>query len=302
MLKSTHTLAQLELSPASVGEIRRRLGEAGQLAERTTDAGLDLSGIAVVEKQDGRPFDCLVYRLRGYAEPAGELPDDVRDLLKDAADALERLAQVVAKSRGRHLVLYHPINWPDATVARFVEELRASSGLPVVPIAQPAQVVAYEGEPGAGLPEGKQDPSPEAARKRFRPLLDRVVVRRDDAPSLTAGGLHIPDVVRGKKNAQRGVVVAVGPGLVRPADEKLAAACHRAWERFNQLGVSDADAVLIGDALADAEAALRNPRPIPLKPGDVVYMAEWTGTEIEVDGEKLLLVREDDLIAVEDAS
>ena len=187
-MRSTHTLAHLELSPAALGEVSRLLDGAGQLEERTTDAGLDLTGVAAL------------------------------------------------------------------------------------------------------------------GGKRFRPLLDRVVVKRDAAPSVTAGGLHIPEVVQGKKNAQRGVVVAVGPGLVRPADEKLASSCRRAWERFNQLSVADADAVLIGDALAEAAASLRNPRPIPLKPGDVVYMAEWTGTEVEIDGEKLLLVREDDLIAVEDAS
>lgn len=142
--------------------------------------------------------------------------------------------------------------------------------------------------------------------KRFRPLLDRVVIRRDEPDHITAGGIVIPDVVRGKKNAQRGIVVAVGPGLARPADAKLASELNRLradfWPVVPWGFLAEGKEGRLWDLLVQAEKALENPRPIPLKPGDAVYMAEWTGTEIEVDGEKLLLVREDDIIAVEEAS
>lgn len=151
------------------------------------------------------------------------------------------------------------------------------------------------------IPEPITPPTPTPTPgKRFRPLLDRVLVRRDEAPRTTAGGLHIPDAVRAKKNAQRGVVVAVGPGLVRPADEKLAARCREAYQVAGHVDgdLTREDAAFLEDVLLGAGRALENPRPIPVAPGDVVWMAEWTGTEVEVGGEKLLLVREDDLLAV----
>jgi chaperonin GroES len=92
---------------------------------------------------------------------------------------------------------------------------------------------------------------------KFRPLHDRVVVRRLDAEEKTKGGIIIPDTA--KEKPQEGEVVAVGPGA---RDEK-------------------------GKLV-----------PLELKKGDRILFGKWSGNEIKLDGEELLIMKESDVMGV----
>ncbi|WP_372422324.1 co-chaperone GroES [Salinarimonas chemoclinalis] len=96
---------------------------------------------------------------------------------------------------------------------------------------------------------------------KFRPLHDRVVVRRIEADTKTAGGIIIPDTA--KEKPQQGEVVAVGPGA---RDEK-------------------------GEVVA-----------LEVKAGDRVLFGKWSGTEVRIDGEDLLIMKESDIMGVLDAA
>ncbi|MBH0236797.1 co-chaperone GroES [Methylobrevis albus] len=91
----------------------------------------------------------------------------------------------------------------------------------------------------------------------FRPLHDRVVVRRIEAEAKTAGGIIIPDTA--KEKPQQGEVVAVGPGARNDKGEIV------------PLGVAAGDRILFG---------------------------KWSGTEVKIDGEELLIMKESDILGV----
>ncbi len=95
------------------------------------------------------------------------------------------------------------------------------------------------------------------AKTKFRPLHDRVVVKRIDAEEKSAGGIIIPDTA--KEKPQTGEVTAVGPGG-RDESGKLI--------------------------------------PIDVKPGDKVLFGKWSGTEVKLDGEELLIMKESDIMGV----
>lgn len=92
---------------------------------------------------------------------------------------------------------------------------------------------------------------------KFRPLHDRVVVRRLEGEEKTKGGIIIPD--NAKEKPQQGKIVAVGPGG-RDESGKLT--------------------------------------PIDVKAGDTVLFGKWSGTEVKIDGEDLLIMKESDLMGV----
>ena len=92
---------------------------------------------------------------------------------------------------------------------------------------------------------------------KFRPLHDRVVIRRVDAEARTAGGIFIPDTAQEKP--MEGEIVAVGPGA---RDEK-------------------------GTIV-----------PLVVEPGDRVLFGKWSGSEIKLDGEDLLIMKESDVMGV----
>ena len=94
---------------------------------------------------------------------------------------------------------------------------------------------------------------------KFRPLHDRVVVKRIDADTKTAGGIIIPDSAQEKPS--QGEVVSVGPG-----------------------GRDEAGKLI----------------PIDLKVGDRVLFGKWSGTEVKIDGEDLLIMKESDIMGVLD--
>lgn len=91
---------------------------------------------------------------------------------------------------------------------------------------------------------------------KFRPLHDRVLVRRVEADTKTAGGIIIPDSAQEKP--QEGEVVAAGPGT-------------REDGAFVALDV---------------------------KPGDKVLFGKWSGTEVTIDGEELLIMKESDILGI----
>jgi chaperonin GroES len=95
------------------------------------------------------------------------------------------------------------------------------------------------------------------AKLKFRPLHDRVVVKRIEAQEKSKGGIIIPDTV--KEKPQEGEVVAVGPGG-RDESGKLIA--------------------------------------MDLKAGDRVLFGKWSGTEVKIDGEDLLIMKESDILGV----
>jgi chaperonin GroES len=95
------------------------------------------------------------------------------------------------------------------------------------------------------------------AKTKFRPLHDRVVVRRIDAEEKTKGGIIIPDTA--KEKPQEGEVIAVGPG-----------------------GRDEAGKLI----------------PIDLKSGDRVLFGKWSGTEVKLDGQELLIMKESDIMGV----
>jgi chaperonin GroES len=95
------------------------------------------------------------------------------------------------------------------------------------------------------------------AKSRFRPLHDRVVVKRIDPETKSKGGIIIPDTAREKP--QQGEVVAVGPG-----------------------GRDEAGKLI----------------PIDVKVGDRVLFGKWSGTEVVLDGDELLIMKESDVMGV----
>ena len=92
---------------------------------------------------------------------------------------------------------------------------------------------------------------------KFRPLHDRVVVKRIEEDTRTAGGIIIPDTA--KEKPQQGEVVAVGPG-----------------------GRDETGKVT----------------PLDVSVGDRVLFGKWSGTEVKIDGEELLIMKESDILGV----
>ncbi len=96
---------------------------------------------------------------------------------------------------------------------------------------------------------------------KFRPLHDRVLVRRIEQEAKTTGGIIIPETA--KEKPQEGEIVAAGPGA-RKDDGAL--------------------------------------QPLDVKAGDRVLFGKWSGSEVKVDGEELLIMKESDLLGVIEAA
>ncbi len=94
---------------------------------------------------------------------------------------------------------------------------------------------------------------------KFRPLHDRVVVRRIDADEKSTGGIIIPDTA--KEKPSQGEVIAVGPG-----------------------GRDEAGKLI----------------PIDVKVGERVLFGKWSGTEVKIDGQELLIMKESDIMGIID--
>ena len=96
---------------------------------------------------------------------------------------------------------------------------------------------------------------------KFRPLHDRVVVRRLEAEEKTAGGIIIPDTA--KEKPMEGEVIAVGPGARDEAGKLV---------------------------------------PLDVKSGDRILFGKWSGTEIKLDGDDLLIMKESDIMGIIEGS
>ena len=92
---------------------------------------------------------------------------------------------------------------------------------------------------------------------KFRPLHDRVVVRRVESEEKTAGGIIIPDTA--KEKPQEGEIIAVGPGARDEAGKLV---------------------------------------PLDVKVGDRILFGKWSGTEVKIDGEDLLIMKESDVMGI----
>ncbi|WP_198377341.1 co-chaperone GroES [Neoroseomonas rubea] len=92
---------------------------------------------------------------------------------------------------------------------------------------------------------------------KFRPLHDRVLVRRIEAEEKTRGGIIIPDTA--KEKPQEGEVIAVGAGTLNDKGEI---------------------------------------RPLDVKAGDRILFGKWSGTEVKLDGEDLLIMKESDIMGI----
>lgn len=92
---------------------------------------------------------------------------------------------------------------------------------------------------------------------KFRPLHDRVVVKRIEEDERSAGGIIIPDTA--KEKPSQGKVVAVGPGSVDESGKKV---------------------------------------PLDVKKGNKVLFGKWSGTEVKVDGDELLIMKESDIMGI----
>jgi chaperonin GroES len=92
---------------------------------------------------------------------------------------------------------------------------------------------------------------------KFRPLHDRVVVRRLEAEEKTAGGIIIPDTA--KEKPMEGEIIAAGPGARDEAGKLV---------------------------------------PLDVKPGDKILFGKWSGTEVKLDGEDLLIMKESDIMGI----
>ena len=91
----------------------------------------------------------------------------------------------------------------------------------------------------------------------FRPLHDRVLVRRIEESETTAGGIIIPDTA--KEKPQEGEIIAVGNGSVGDDNERI---------------------------------------PVEVNPGDRILFGKWSGTEVTIDGEELLIMKESDILGI----
>ncbi|MBU0585233.1 MAG: co-chaperone GroES [Alphaproteobacteria bacterium] len=95
------------------------------------------------------------------------------------------------------------------------------------------------------------------AKSKFRPLHDRVVVRRLESEAKTAGGIIIPDTA--KEKPQEGEIIAVGSGARDEAGKLV---------------------------------------PLDVKAGDRILFGKWSGTEVKLNGEDLLIMKESDIMGV----
>src|ERR1700744_4108481 len=109
------------------------------------------------------------------------------------------------------------------------------------------------------VPEAKTSEGTVMAKTKFRPLHDRVVVKRINAEKKTKGGIMVPDTA--KEKPSQGEITAVVPGGREEAGKLI---------------------------------------PVDLKVGDRVLFGKWSGTEVKIDGQELLIMKESDIMGVLD--
>jgi len=141
-------------------------------------------------------------------------------------------------------------NWHSESAIAKDKSYSALGGVEYARISSPPSMAIQPGKPGF-----QRELS--WLKSKFRPLHDRVVVKRIDAEEKTKGGIIIPDTA--KEKPSQGEITAVGPG-----------------------GRDEAGKLI----------------PIDVKIGDRVLFGKWSGTEIKLDGEELLIMKESDIMGV----
>jgi chaperonin GroES len=130
-------------------------------------------------------------------------------------------------------------------------------GTPVSRVLRPRNINIFRIQKRRSQPAKPRQTRVIMAKTKFRPLHDRVVVKRVEAEDKSKGGIIIPDTA--KEKPQEGQVVAVGPGG-RDENGKLI--------------------------------------PMGVKAGDRVLFGKWSGTEVKLDGDELLIMKESDIMGV----
>jgi chaperonin GroES len=130
-------------------------------------------------------------------------------------------------------------------------------GTPVSRVLRPRNINIFRIQKRRSQPTKPRQMRVIMAKTKFRPLHDRVVVKRVEAEDKSKGGIIIPDTA--KERPQEGQVVAVGPGG-RDENGKLI--------------------------------------PMGVKAGDRVLFGKWSGTEVKLDGDELLIMKESDIMGV----
>lgn len=102
-------------------------------------------------------------------------------------------------------------------------------------------------------------PAAERISMKFRPLHDRVVIRRAEGDLKSKGGIIIPDIA--KEKPQEGEVIAVGPGTRNEGGKLI---------------------------------------PLDVEAGDTILFGKWSGTDVKIDGEELLIMKEADIMGIVD--
>ena len=150
---------------------------------------------------------------------------------------------------------------------------------------------------------------------KFRPLHDRLLVRRVEQEAKSTGGIIIPDTAQEKP--MEGEVIAVGPGArgedgkVHPLDVKTG---DRVLLRRVEQEAKTAGGILIPDTAQEkpmeGEVIAVGPgargddgkvQPLEVKAGDRVLFGKWSGTEIKIDGEEPMIMKESDVMGIVDS-
>jgi chaperonin GroES len=129
------------------------------------------------------------------------------------------------------------------------------------------------------------------------PLGERLIVRRNEAATHTPGGLALPS--RAQDRPQSGVVLAVGPGRLSAA-QKLSRLSQAARALLDALkrNQNDQQPSVVAEFEAVEAALNATATPMRIKPGDTVMFGKFAGNEIVVDGEKVLMLAEGDVLAI----
>ena len=147
---------------------------------------------------------------------------------------------------------------------------------------------------------------------KFRPLHDRVVVRRLEGEEKSKGGIIIPDTA--KEKPQEGEIIAVGPGArdesgklvpldVKTGDRILVRRIEAEEKSAGGIIIPDTakekpqegEIVAVGPGARDETGKIT---ALDVKAGDRVLFGKWSGTEVKLDGEDLLIMKESDIMGV----
>lgn len=125
---------------------------------------------------------------------------------------------------------------------------------------------------------------------KLKPLEDRILIKQTEAPDTTEGGLHVPDTMKEKLRPAEGIVVAVGPGLVR-GDNLILRAIYELFYWMIKKWAVGAD---------DVPERVSTFQSMTVKPGDYVTFGRYAGTRIEYNKQEYMMVRQADVFMIDE--